>query len=617
MIDMDAANAIESAIDAKIAKAASKETRTTGKVTRIDSDGTVFVMLQGSDIETPVKYAAAAVEPDEEVTVTISNGSMSIDGNYSRPATDDRTAKAAQQTADAAVQNAAIAADAAATAVANAEIAEEAAISAQNSLKSVVQGAVTVEKAVSVMQTALEAVVDYDPTTDTTQEYFWHDADGAHVLGDTSGYRNDIDSTGMDIVEVSTEDSVAHFGADGTRIGKEDGTCIEIKPSNVSMFLDSLKSMRLRLFKGTISGSGEYYSYPRITPSNAEYGIQITPTNPQNSPLNQGAKVEIDGELRISGHESYGQTLVQLLKIGAFDAGSNTERRIFDVSGYSFLPDNTTRVASVIIGDASFGLNDALIIGHGSNMKVFKVSWDGSVEAGNYPKIDTNNDYALEIGNGTDDSNRSNALAVDWDGNVYPSGMVGFKSASINRDGSAPSADQWNTRLIWNDKDGERLCLVSNIYRSTGYNEIALYVYNETSAGAEVVNQLNLGVNKNGARTVSLFADPWLTALGLANASTSTSGDATPGTNISIVSCQIATYGKVAHLMASFKCNAAIAAGTTVMTIASGKRPIYESFPLCATPSTGFRFTTGGAIITRTSLANGSTQYIQATYILA
>ena len=38
---------------------------------------------------------------------------------------------------------------------------------------------------------------------------------------------------------------------------------------------------------------------------------------------------------------------------------------------------------------------------------------------GKYNVIDTNNKYAFIIGNGTSDSDRSNAVAIDWNGNIY------------------------------------------------------------------------------------------------------------------------------------------------------------------------------------------------------
>ena len=41
---------------------------------------------------------------------------------------------------------------------------------------------------------------------------------------------------------------------------------------------------------------------------------------------------------------------------------------------------------------------------------------------GKFNAIDSNNKYAFIIGNGTDNDNRSNALAIDWDGKIYVNG---------------------------------------------------------------------------------------------------------------------------------------------------------------------------------------------------
>ena len=241
---------------------------TTAEVVRVDG-GTAWVSIPGGEGETPVQMSINA-RPGDTVRVRVAGGQAWTVGNDTAPPTDDRAAEAAQETANTALedaQRAAEAADAAevsaaaaqesastaaasaAQAIEDAEEASTAAATAQtsannaataasaaqasadaasNSLKSVVQGATTVEKAVSVMQTALEAIVDYDAANDTTQEYFWHDANGAHVLGATSGYRNDVASTGMKVVEVATEDSVAEFGASGAQIGKTDESHIEM-----------------------------------------------------------------------------------------------------------------------------------------------------------------------------------------------------------------------------------------------------------------------------------------------------------------------------------------------------------------------------------------------------
>lgn len=466
MIDMDAANAIESAIDAKIAKAASKETRTTGKVTRIDSDGTVFVMLQGSDIETPVKYAAAAVEPDEEVTVTISNGSMSIDGNYSRPATDDTTARAAQETANNAINSASEAAIAAASAISSAETAASAAAAAQtdaaaassaastaqtqaaaavtaagnastaaataqasadaanNSLKSVVAGATTVEKAVSVMQTALEAVVDYDPTTDTTQEWFWHDSAGAHVLGDTSGYRNDITSSGMDIKQVSSERSVAQFGADGARIGKAYNPQASDNESHMELDYHSMKLI-----------DKENDTYFHVSDLRGEDGFALIVQHHRTAstlltlfyePVSNSIVVTKDGvEITFSYDSSTNRISFQRTDTSEHDieiryssASDECKNLTFGTRSTSNYPDGPMSV--------SFGVNNEVLrrlgfaFGEGLEL-AFASTPGGAFVSGRYNQ---SGDYAAIIGNGTDDSNRSNALAVDWNGNVLIAGDV-------------------------------------------------------------------------------------------------------------------------------------------------------------------------------------------------
>lgn len=68
------------------------------------------------------------------------------------------------------------------------------------------------------------------------QEWFWHDALGAHVLGEASGFRNDLAGNGMAIVDTSDNDAeVAHFGADGAQIGKDGNKRIAITSDSFIM----------------------------------------------------------------------------------------------------------------------------------------------------------------------------------------------------------------------------------------------------------------------------------------------------------------------------------------------------------------------------------------------
>lgn len=76
------------------------------------------------------------------------------------------------------------------------------------------------------------------------QEWFWHDSLGAHVLGDTSGFRNDINSTGMTIVDTSDNETVvASFGASGAQVGKSDGTNMLITATG--QYLEDKRDTRL------------------------------------------------------------------------------------------------------------------------------------------------------------------------------------------------------------------------------------------------------------------------------------------------------------------------------------------------------------------------------------
>lgn len=142
-IAMDAANALEAAIDAKIAKAAPKRTRATGTVARTDADGTSYVKLDGSDWETPVARTAAALKQGQHVGGTVSNGELVIDGNFSAPATDDSKALEAWEVADGAKTKAV--------------------------------------KAGRVAADAMKVADEAGKVAEATEQHFWADTNGVHV----------------------------------------------------------------------------------------------------------------------------------------------------------------------------------------------------------------------------------------------------------------------------------------------------------------------------------------------------------------------------------------------------------------------------------------------------
>jgi len=126
-------NALERAIDRKVAATAARRTRATGTVSRIEVDGTVYVLLDGAESDTPSSASSASVHPGDKVNVTVSGGRLTIDGNYSRPATDDAKAVQAYDRASNALAESARAHEAADAAEADAARAKDAADSAQES----------------------------------------------------------------------------------------------------------------------------------------------------------------------------------------------------------------------------------------------------------------------------------------------------------------------------------------------------------------------------------------------------------------------------------------------------------------------------------------------------
>ena len=102
-------------------------------------------------------------------------------------------------------------------------------------------------------------------------------------------------------------------------------------------------------------------------------------------------------------------------------------------------------------------------------------------------------DYAFIIGNGTDDdtASRSNALTVDWNGNVKLGNPTNNKTAGITVSNNATSFDiGWN----WANRDGALLALRSVDYTTGNEGAFALTARDGTQS-------VSLSGNPNGTLT--------------------------------------------------------------------------------------------------------------------
>ena len=248
------------------------------------------------------------------------------------------------------------------------------------------------------------------------QEYFWHDALGAHVLSDTDDvtgvrYRTDIKGAGMDIKVLNTdgtEDSVATFGESGVKLGI-DGL-VEISPTGATPVPVQVS-----------------YEYPNTVDLSTGDSVEIDlSVIPFFALLSNGTRVSV--RLTSSG----GENVPAFYKGTASDAVIGWFYWLYDGAfTFTIVPQTTlpawasTKVicySSYTTGGAYFALGK-----RSGDVGILSASFgEGLIASGNSQLVvGTYNEEdatkAIIVGNGTlnnEIENRSNAFTVDWQGNV-------------------------------------------------------------------------------------------------------------------------------------------------------------------------------------------------------
>lgn len=169
--------------------------------------------------------AALAQQKAEEATASAAEAKTAADTAREKAEAATTDAATAKQKAEEATSSAALAQQKAESATAAAGAAHAAAESATSDARTAGIAAATAQAAAEAAQGDI----------DDQKKYFYHDKLGAHVLDSAGGkFRTDVKSTGLYIVDASTEKTAAFFGANNCGIGGGgDSNNIQISKSGV------------------------------------------------------------------------------------------------------------------------------------------------------------------------------------------------------------------------------------------------------------------------------------------------------------------------------------------------------------------------------------------------
>ncbi|MCI7679107.1 MAG: hypothetical protein MSS48_02720 [Clostridiales bacterium] len=381
------------------------------------------------------------------------------------------SASSAANAASAAQTKAEEAAVAAATAQSKADSAGTAASKAQSSANAAGEAASSAQAAAEAAQVAAGAA---QADIDSQKEYFWHDANGAHVLGSKTAatrYRTDIDSEGMHIKDVSGEIlEVAKFTADGAQIGnaanahqnidynswkltdKEGNVFAEVKDLRGT---DGIAEITELFYNTDQDENGQFFiTYPVISIT----GVTVTDTDTGKTAVAEytvdeetGNSITLKNKLsetevlkvQFKTTESfYTYTFGIRNKEGAAGAGSFAEGHDVEAQGWFSHAEGELSFAGGIGAHAE---SDSQAIGNRSHAETGGVAegefshaerggiasgleshaggngtvagYEEQVAIGTYN--DNKADSIFEVGNGTDGDERSNAFRVTKDGKVH------------------------------------------------------------------------------------------------------------------------------------------------------------------------------------------------------
>ena len=269
-----------------------------------------------------------------------------------------------------------------------------------------------------------------DAIDDITEhkQYFWHDGQGAHILGDSLGYRNDITSTGMTIVDTNGGINIAQFGSNGTQIGKLSGAHSVIDANGQRFYGGNSGSL---LLANIGYGEGKNQSGTTSLAPYFTFGQKEANTTVGNYAVGEGYRFKASGwASHAEGYYTH-----------ADGAASHSEGDNSVAIGENAHAEGYNTLAR---GEDSHAQNTGTIAYSNSQTAI-----------GKYNISDVNDTYALIVGNGTSDAanERSNALTVAWNGDIESAGDITDGSGNTLSSKADTTAIPTNTSDLNNDSD--------------------------------------------------------------------------------------------------------------------------------------------------------------------
>lgn len=291
--------------------------------------------------------AALAQQKAEEATVSAAEAKTAADTAREKAEAATTDAATAKQKAEEATSSAALAQQ-------KAESATAAAGAAHTAAESATSDARTAGIAAATAQAAAEAA---QGDIDDQKKYFYHDKLGAHVLDAAGGkFRTDVKSTGLYIVDASTEKTAAFFGANNCGITGGDMNNIQISESGVKINNGEYSMIDISAVKTGADTLTENFSFPGETAWatirtgavwSKKYTLQSDPTEIKKVKVGgEYAPYEMDLE-SINVNPLYGY-IVNGKDLTIFADGSSGETKSYDWDRWTDL--NVVYISSEVSG---------------------------------------------------------------------------------------------------------------------------------------------------------------------------------------------------------------------------------------------------------------------------